>query len=87
MIHRKGAIHTLVLGDRGRLVFPAAVRKAVGLEPGDRLLLHIEEDGSIRLEKLSDQLARMRGILRPLSKGRVLSEELIAERRREAERE
>lgn len=37
---------TLTLGQQGRLVIPAAIRRALGLAPGDQLRLHAPEPGS-----------------------------------------
>lgn len=75
------------LGDRGRLVLPAAVRERLGLEAGDMLLLNIESDSGIRLEKLSDAADEAMGLFAHIAPGRRLVDELLLERRQEAERE
>ncbi|MQA85238.1 MAG: AbrB family transcriptional regulator [Streptosporangiales bacterium] len=72
------------LGDRGRLVLPAAVRRRLKLAKGDRLLISFERDGSLRVESARAQAERLRGLLRDIEPDRRLSEELIAERRAEA---
>lgn len=77
----------MLLGDRGRIVVPAKVRERLGLHSGDRFILTVEEDGSMRLVNVRDQVERIRGIFAHLAPGRSLSDELIAERRLEAERE
>jgi AbrB family looped-hinge helix DNA binding protein len=41
--------HQVVVGERGRLVLPSALRAEVGIEAGTRLLLSAEADGSLRL--------------------------------------
>ncbi|MDO8210395.1 AbrB/MazE/SpoVT family DNA-binding domain-containing protein [Conexibacter sp. CPCC 206217] len=76
----------VTVGDRGRLVLPAAVRSQLGLEPGTRMLLTTEPDGSLRLRPYRAVADRHRGIL-GAANGPSLVDELIAERRREAARE
>lgn len=72
--------------DGGRLVIPAAYRKALGLKPGDEVLLSIE-DGEIRLVSTRQAVAQAQNLLRRyIPKGRSLSMELIKERREEAAR-
>ena len=74
------------IGKDGRLVIPAAYRKALGLKPGDKVLLTLE-DGEIRIVGMRQAVARAQTLLRryiPVSRG--LSEELIKERREEAAR-
>jgi len=70
----------------GRLVIPAAYRKALGIKPGDEVLLTLE-DGEIRVVSTRQAVARAQTLLRRyIPKGRSLSEELIKERREEAAR-
>ena len=70
----------------GRLVIPAAYRKALGLKPGDEVLLTLE-DGEIRVVSTRQAIARAQTLLRRyVPEGRSLSEELIQERREEAAR-
>lgn len=77
----------VALGDKGRLVLPAALRKAGGLRPGDRLLAQLEPDGSIRLVKAVSPVQAMRGRYRHLTTGKSIVDELIADRREEARRD
>lgn len=84
--------YALQLGGRGRIVLPAPVRRRLALEEGDRLILSIEEDGSLRLESAREVAKRGRGVLKELlpestPSDRSLAEELIAHRRAEASRE
>ena len=68
----------------GRLVIPAAYRKALGIKPGDEVLLTLE-DGEIRVVSTRQAVARAQTLLRRyIPKGRSLSKELIKERREEA---
>lgn len=73
---------TVVLGQQGRLVIPAEIRAALGLTPGDRLNLQVE-DGRLCLERPVDAAARLRGLARGAATGRSLVDELLAERRAE----
>jgi len=70
----------------GRLVIPVAYRKALGLKPGDEVLLVLEE-GEIRVVSTRQAIVRAQTLLRRyVPEGRSLSEELIQERRKEAAR-
>lgn len=75
----------IVVGDRGRLVLPAAVRAALGIARGTRLLLSTETDGSLRLRPYRAVAEESRGLLAGLTPaGASLVDELFAERRAEA---
>jgi AbrB family looped-hinge helix DNA binding protein len=77
----------LTLGPGGRVVIPAALREAMEVEEGDAILAWVEE-GELHL--LSPRVgarqaqAMLKGVL---PEGASLADELIAERRREAEAE
>lgn len=77
-------MYGLKLGRQGRVVIPAAVRKALGLKPGDTLVCRPEGDRLILKarreieQELWESFAKVKG---------SLSKELIRERRREARRE
>lgn len=78
----------VVVGDRGRLVLPSAVRTELGLKPGSRLLLSTEEDGSLRLRPYRSVANQSRGMLAGLTPaGKSMVDELLTDRRREAESE
>jgi AbrB family looped-hinge helix DNA binding protein len=76
------------VSSKGQLVIPAAIREALGIEPGTRV--SIRQEGAeliLRPETLSAKLAlikKMRGIT---AGGPSMSDELIEDRRRERERE
>jgi AbrB family looped-hinge helix DNA binding protein len=72
----------VVVGDRGRVVLPAAVRAELGLREGSRLLLSTEPDGSLRLRPYRAVTDSDRGLLAGLGSGSMV-DELIAERRAE----
>jgi len=75
------------VNENGRLVIPAAFRKALGIKVGDEVVLRLEND-ELRITTLQRRVQqaqqRVRRYIRP---GRSLSSELIAERREAAERE
>jgi AbrB family looped-hinge helix DNA binding protein len=73
--------------DGGCVVIPAEYRKALGLEPGDELIVALE-DGELRLFTLQQAVRRAQAIVRKyIPEGRSLSDELIAERRAESANE
>lgn len=75
------------LGEGGRLVIPAEYRRAMGVETGDELVL-ILEDQSLRVLTPREAVRRAQARVRSyIPEGRSLSDELIAERRRESKRE
>ncbi|MGH2887310.1 MAG: AbrB/MazE/SpoVT family DNA-binding domain-containing protein [Solirubrobacteraceae bacterium] len=83
MSHRE----QVTVGDRGRLVLPSSIRSALGLKRGSRLLLSTEDDGSLRLRPYRAVADQSRGLFSDLSKSGSLVDELLAERRAEANRE
>jgi AbrB family looped-hinge helix DNA binding protein len=71
----------------GRLQIPARVRRALGLKDGDAVLIEAVE-GEVRVRPYRQAVAKAQEIVRRHIPGGVsLSEELIADRREEAERE
>ena len=75
------------IGEGGRVVVPARYRKVLGLEPGDDVIL-VLEDGEVRITTLPSVIQRAQEIVRRCNpEGRSLVDELIRERRDEAARE
>ena len=75
------------VSETGRLSLPVEVRRELGIEKGGTLLLETV-DGEIRLTTLKERVRRVQALARELLAGQqVVSEEIIAERRREAARE
>ncbi|CAN5912728.1 hypothetical protein BH23ACT11_BH23ACT11_09760 [soil metagenome] len=73
------------LGKGGRIVIPTEYRRELGVEPGDEIILHLDEEG-LRLYTPAQAVARAQSLVRRyISEDRSLSEELISERREEAE--
>jgi AbrB family looped-hinge helix DNA binding protein len=75
------------LNDNGRIVIPAEIRTKMGIKPGDTLFLTLEGD-VLKVESQMSRIRRIQESMRALISGdRLLSDELIAERREEARRE
>lgn len=74
--------HSLVVGDRGRIVVPAEVRERAGLREGTPLVLLETPHGLVLLTR-----EQLRARVRRELEGIDLVSELLAERRRAAERE
>lgn len=72
------------LGQNGRIVIPASVRKLLELKEGQRLRLHLE-DQKIVLEKTDDVIRKLKNRFSFIKES--LSEELVQERRKTAEKE
>jgi AbrB family looped-hinge helix DNA binding protein len=78
----------IILGDRGRVVLPSEIRTQLGLDTGSRLLLRTEADGSLRLRPYRSVADQSRGLLTGLAPtGESIVDELLVERRQEAEDE
>jgi AbrB family looped-hinge helix DNA binding protein len=73
------------VGDKGRIVLPAEVRRELGYEPGTRLLLTVEDE-TVVLRSQEAGLRSLRGMLADLPGG-TWSGELIGERAAEHARE
>lgn len=75
------------MGPEGRIVIPASFREALGLKEGDTLLASLG-NGEIRLLTIPAAVRKAQAIVRKfVPAGVSLVDELLAERRREAERE
>jgi AbrB family looped-hinge helix DNA binding protein len=85
MAHERFTVH---VGDRGRFVLPADVRRRLELNTGDRLVIDVDDDeDTFVVRKATDVAHGFRGYLGASAPDRDLAAELIAERREEAERE
>jgi len=75
------------VSENGRVVIPAAFRKALGIEIGDEVDLRIDDD-ELRITTRRRRIQRARERARKyLPKGVSLSKELLAERREAARHE
>jgi len=74
----------------GKILLPVNIRRILNIHEGDSdLLLNVDEASqSVTMETRDRALARIRlRLAKYLPEGTMLSEELLADRRREAERE
>jgi AbrB family looped-hinge helix DNA binding protein len=78
---------TVVLGESGRIVLPASIRKEFGLEPGEKLTV-FSRDGEIRILSRKMALDSIRtGIIKQRGSLKGILDEFLAERHAEAARE
>ncbi|MUG99496.1 hypothetical protein F7734_47325 [Scytonema sp. UIC 10036] len=76
---------TIELGEQGNLVLPESIRHHLNLQPGEKLILTLEPDGSLRLTSLRIQIQNLQGIYKDIAPGISLADELIQERRGESQ--
>lgn len=75
------------LNENGRIVIPAPIRSALGVGPGDEMVLKVK-DGELHITTVRNRIAKAQQLVgRYLKPGIRLSKELIAERREAAKRE
>jgi AbrB family looped-hinge helix DNA binding protein len=84
MSHNRYTVH---LGERGRFVLPAVLRRRLEFDQGDLLVLEIVEDDTLLIRKAADIAEEARGLFREVAPGVDLAAELIEDRRAEAEHE
>ncbi len=78
---------TVILGESGRMVLPASIRKEFGIEPGERLTV-ISHGGEIRILSMKMALKEIRdSILEERGSLDGLLNEFLEERHEEARRE
>ncbi|MGI4959529.1 MAG: AbrB/MazE/SpoVT family DNA-binding domain-containing protein [Janthinobacterium lividum] len=71
----------------GKFVIPAVMRRELGIGAGDTVMVDID-NGELRVRSISKALERARAILRRhIPEGANLADELIADRRDEADHE
>ena len=80
------AFHVRVV-EGGKIALPAAMRRKYGFEVGQTLVVS-ETSGGLAIRSLDDAVAAAQAIMAKVAPAdRMLSDELIAERRAEAARE
>ena len=76
-----------LVGEKGRLVIPAAIREALGIEVGTPVVLRVE-DNELRISTMRERLRRAQEWVRQIvPPGVSLADELSAERREAARHE
>jgi AbrB family looped-hinge helix DNA binding protein len=78
---------TIELHEDGQITLPDSIRRTLNWQPGDRLILTLETDGNLRLSRLQTQIQNLQGIFKDIAPGISLADELIHDRRQEAQRE
>jgi AbrB family looped-hinge helix DNA binding protein len=75
------------VSEKGRVVIPASIRKELGIKVGDIVDLRVV-DKELRVSTLKARIERAQERVRKYAvPGKLMSDELIAERREEARRE
>ena len=75
------------IGKGGRIVLPARLRKKLDIQPGDEILLRLEQD-EVRLIPLRRAVALAQAnVRRYVPEGASLVDDLIEQRRAEAQNE
>jgi len=77
----------LRINENGRVVIPASFRKALGINPGDEVILQLDDD-ELRITTMKRRIERAQRLVQQhVKRGTSLVDELIAERREAAKRE
>ncbi len=72
------------INENGRLVIPAAHRKALGIEPGDEVIMRIADD-ELHISNIKHALRRARSLVKKYVKtDEDLTQSLVDDRRKEA---
>jgi|UniRef100_UPI0032F6B542 bifunctional DNA-binding transcriptional regulator/antitoxin component of YhaV-PrlF toxin-antitoxin module len=79
--------YSLQLGAEGCLVLPVSLQKQLNLKEGDRFILIVEADKTLRLVSLREQVQKLQGLFKDIAPDVSLADELIQERRQQARRE
>jgi AbrB family looped-hinge helix DNA binding protein len=64
----ESAIERVKISEGGRLVIPAAMRDALGVKPGDTLLLRLD-NGSLRADTITSAVRRVHAIAKKYDTG------------------
>ena len=78
---------TLRVAEGGRIVIPAAVRKRLGVGVGSDLVVTVEDDHATLMNAKAARRRACARVRRYVGGAPSLSAELMAERKKEAERE
>jgi len=71
------------LGEGGRVVIPALLRKALDVEPGDELVIRIQ-DGELRLFQQKQALTHIRKVVNLKRRGKNATDDFLAFRKKDS---
>ena len=75
------------IGEGGRVVIPAPIRRAIGVEVGDHVTLSVNNN-TVQITTSKEALKRLQALVRQkVPRGVSIVDELIRDRREEVERE
>ena len=75
------------IGEKGRIVIPAAMREALGMDVGDSVVLRVKDD-ELHISTIRGRIRRaQRNVRHLIQPGTLVSDELSAERREAAKNE
>lgn len=74
---------TAKIMEGGKLVIPALMRRAMGIAPGDTVVVELVSDNELRVRPLASAIREAQEIVRrSVGQDRSLADELMRERRR-----
>jgi AbrB family looped-hinge helix DNA binding protein len=79
--------YTIAIGTKGRLILPTALQRHANLHEGEKVVITLAKDGTLTIVPLRACAKACEGMFSHLAPGVSLADELIAERREEAEKE
>lgn len=85
-MERETRSESVQVGPQGRVVIPAALRREWGLQAGESLVASLE-NGVLVFERPAQVMARVKRRFAQARRDPSVVDELLAERRQEAERE
>jgi len=75
------------IGEKGRIVIPAAMREALGIAVGDSVVFRVKDD-ELRISTIRGRIRRaQRNVRHLVPPGTLVSDQLSAERREAAKNE
>jgi AbrB family looped-hinge helix DNA binding protein len=77
---------TVTLGPEGEIRVPERLRHRLGWQEGDKLVVTADDREDVKILTVHDAVRTVRGMLSPQATERLLADELIEERRREADK-
>lgn len=81
-----GKAFDVKMAQNGRLVLPKKVREALGMADGGTVVFSVE-DGEVKLTSIRQNIRHAQGLYRRHASGGATTDDFIAERRADADRE